>query len=520
MDQIGVILEQSRSGEMMNTGWGIFPILFALPTLAAEPFILIPIALQARGALGDALPSQTPLASEATMDKGLVPCAAPVPALVSQLALQKLQLKSDQPSSSVVTEAYCTHEQFPAVVFVRVSEPALRGTAGYCGAALLRRHEGRWRTLWTGLVPEGEDQMQGPEPDGAGGLRFWFEHADPEQPTVREGWQLVANPAASPGCAVPAGHVSAQALEAGALQLCARWFGKGPARKAVFQPAMPYDTGIVSWPPYRLQHDSGEFAPPSPGEGAEFIQAFRPLELTAVCRQASGSHALLVQQQCEGTGCAPLMRRVEQSANGWRERWLGDRGWKPLENLLRCGPGEQALNPEAPFKPCACAVDDASSPANTVMDFEKTLRALGAARPLPVPDNDALDLWLHAEGPEIAKLAGSWDRLWQRASAAPLQRLDDLAAGDYRVQRLRIDQGWDSAEWVQVHHPRSGLRAWLKAPLMDSRRGETVFSSETDWRLSASGVLQVDLGRSAGGGAVAWNIGDDIARWGFRPVSQ
>lgn len=325
---------------------------------------------------------------------------------------------------------------------------------------------------------------------------------------------------ALPSCSVPAGHVSAQAREAGALQLCAAWAGKGPAQAALFQPTMPYDTGIVSWPPYRLRHPSGEFAPPSAGEGAEFVEAFRPLEVTAVCRQPSGTQALLVQQQCEGTSCAPLMRLVERSGNGWRERWLGDRGWQPLEALLRCAPGEQALNLEAPFKPCACTVDDAASPVSMVMDFEKTLRALGAARPLPVPDNDALDLWLHAEGPEIAELVAGWDRLWQRATTAPLQRLDDLAAGGTRVQHLRIDQGWETAEWVHVHHPRSGLRAWLKAPLIDSRRGETVFSSETDWRLSASGVLQADLGRTAGGGAVAWNISDEIARWGFRLVSQ
>lgn len=498
-----------------------FALLFvALPAFAAEPFTLIPVSPQSQRALDDALPSQTPLASEAAIDQGLVPCAAPVPALVSKLALQKLQLKSVQPPSVVVTDAYCTQDEFPAVVFVRVVEPALCGATGYCGAALLRQHKGRWRTLWAGSVMAGEDQMQSPEPDGGGGLRFWFEYADEEQHTVREGWQLVPNPAASPNCSVPAGQVSAKPLEAGALQLCAMWAGKGPALAAVFQPTMPYDTGIVSWPPYRLRHASGEFAPPSPGEGAEFIQAFRPLELTAVCRQPSGSQALLVQQQCEGTSCAPLMSLVEQSANGWRERWLGDRGWEPLDGLLRCGPGEQALNLEAPFKPCACTVDDAASPANTVMDFEKMLRALGTAQPLPVPDHDALDLWLHAEGPEIAELVASWDLLWQRATAAPLQRLDDLTAGGYRVQRLRLDQGWESAEWVHVHNPRSGLRAWLKAPLIDSRRGETVFSSETDWRLSAAGVLQVDLGRTAGGVAVAWNIGDEIARWGFRPVSH
>lgn len=344
-------------------------------------------------------------------------------------------------------------------------------------------------------------------------------HADDEQRSVREGWRLMPNTAASPNyCAVTAGQVSARSLGGGVLQFCAPWSASGPAQAVEFVPTPPDDTGIVSWPPYRLRHGAGEFAPPSPGEGAEFIEAFRALELTAVCRQPGGGHALLVEQRCEGTGCPALMRVLEQGPQGWGERWLGDRGWQPLASLLRCKAGETPLDTAAPFRPCACAGDEAQSPSARLGAFEQALRALGAARALPVADHDPLELWLHAEGPEIAPLTAQWQALWQGAGVAPLERLESLDAGGYRLQRLRFEQGWESAEWVHLHHARSGLRAWFKAPLIDSRRGETVFSSETAWRFTAPGVLRADLGPAAGGGTVEWTIGGAMSRWALRRV--
>lgn len=499
--------------------FALFFALLAFPALAAEPYTLILTPPQVQD-VGEAPSMAAAAESGGAVAGGLAPCNAPLPVRVARLALQKLQRVAARPERAVATDAYCTPEQRPAVAFVRVMDPALCGATGYCGVALLRQHEGRWRTLWSGSVLEGEDQMLSPEPDGQGGLRFWFEYADDEQRTVREGWRLVPDTAVSADCVVPVGRVSAKPLDGGALQLCARWPGKPPAQAVTFQPTMPYDTGIVSWPPYRLAHATGAFAPPSPGEGAAFIEAFRPLEVAAVCRQPSGAHALLVQQQCEGTGCAPLMRRVEQDATGWREHWMGDRGWKPLQGLLRCGAGEQALNLDAPFKPCACVADDAQSPVVAVAAFEQALRARGAVRSLPMPDNDPLELWLHAEGPEMADLASRWSRLWQSATTAPLQRLDDLDADGYRVQRLRMEQGWETAEWAHVHHGRSGLRAWVKAPLIDSRRGETVFSRETEWTLHPQGVLRVGIGRAAGGGAAQWRIAEVIERWRFKRVER